>query len=181
MTTENTTIPTNMPATSPLQGVIVVELGHSVAAPFAGQILADLGARVIKVENPDRGDDARNWGPPFWNGSAAIFQSVNRNKESVAVNLKNPKQLKKLRDFIATKADVVVQNMRAGLVSKYGIGSELRERNHRLIYCNLSAFGAVGPYEKRPGYDPLIQAFGGIMSVTGNDGEPPVRVGGVAD
>jgi crotonobetainyl-CoA:carnitine CoA-transferase CaiB-like acyl-CoA transferase len=177
MTAENTAPPATSPAASPLQGVTVVELGHSVAAPFAGQILADLGARVIKIENPDRGDDARNWGPPFWNGAAVIFQSVNRNKESAAVNLKDPDQLEKLRDFIATKADVVIQNMRAGLVSQYGIGAELRERSPRLIYCNLGAFGAVGPYVKRPGYDPLMQAFGGIMSVTGNEGEPPVRVG----
>ncbi|MCC2096523.1 MAG: CoA transferase [Hyphomicrobiales bacterium] len=175
-TTPATSIATS-PATSPLQGVTVVELGHSVAAPFAGQILADLGARVIKIENPERGDDARNWGPPFWNGAAVIFQSVNRNKESAAVNLKDPEELEKLRDFIATRADVVIQNMRAGLVSQFGIGAELRARNPRLIYCNLGAFGATGPYVNRPGYDPLMQAFGGIMSVTGNEGEPPVRVG----
>jgi crotonobetainyl-CoA:carnitine CoA-transferase CaiB-like acyl-CoA transferase len=166
-----------LPATAPLEGITVVELGHSVAAPFAGQILADLGARVIKIENPSGGDDARNWGPPFWEGAATIFQSVNRNKYSAAIDLKNPDQLAKLRDFIINHADVVVQNMRAGLVSQFGIGAELREENPRLLYCNLGAFGATGPLSGNPGYDPLMQAFGGIMSVTGNPGEPPVRAG----
>ncbi len=168
---------TELPASAPLTGITVVELGHSVAAPFAGQTLADLGARVIKIENPEGGDDARNWGPPFWNGAAVIFQSVNRNKMSAAVDMKDPEELARLRDFIVEEADVVIQNMRAGLVSKYGIGAELRERNPQLIYCNLAAFGLKGPYLDRPGYDPLMQALGGIMSVTGNEGEPPVRVG----
>ncbi len=167
----------NPPANRPLEGIVVVELGHSVAAPFAGQILADLGARVIKIENPGKGDDARNWGPPFWHGAATIFQSVNRNKESAAVDLKDSEQLAALRAFIIEKADVVVQNMRAGLVSQYGVGAELREESPHLIYCNLGAFGTKGPLAKRPGYDPLMQAFGGIMSVTGNEGEAPVRVG----
>ncbi len=165
------------PADAPLKGLLVVELGHSVAAPFAGQVLADLGARVIKIENPAHGDDARRWGPPFWNGAATIFQSVNRNKQSAAVDLKDPEQLAALRTFIIEKADIVVQNMRSGLVSQYGVGAELRAENPRLIYCNLGAFGTTGPLSKRPGYDPLMQAFGGIMSVTGNDGEAPVRVG----
>jgi crotonobetainyl-CoA:carnitine CoA-transferase CaiB-like acyl-CoA transferase len=167
----------SLPPDAPLKGLIVVELGHSVAAPFAGQILADLGARVIKIENPAHGDDARRWGPPFWNGAATIFQSVNRNKESAAVDLKNPEQLAALRAFIVERADIVIQNMRAGLVTQYGVGAELRAENPRLIYCNLGAFGTSGPLSKRPGYDPLMQAFGGIMSVTGNDGEAPVRVG----
>ncbi len=164
-------------AARPLGGITVVELGHSVAAPFAGQILADLGARVVKIENPATGDDARSWGPPFWNDASTIFQSVNRNKLSAAVNLKDPEQLAKLRSFIVCQADVVIQNMRAGLVSQFGIGEELRAENPRLIYCNLGAFGSSGPLVGKPGYDPLMQAFGGIMSVTGNPGEPPIRVG----
>ena len=98
-----------IPVAAPLEGILVVELGHSVAAPFAGQTLADLGATVIKVENPGRGDDARNWGPPFWNGSAVVFQSVNRNKMSAAIDLKDPAQLSKLRAFIVERADIVVQ------------------------------------------------------------------------
>ncbi len=170
--------PADTPASSPLSGLTVVELGHSVAAPFAGQLLGDLGARVIKIENPSHGDDARRWGPPFWNGAATIFQSVNRNKESAAIDLKDPDERAALADFIVQHADIVVQNMRAGLVADYGLDAQtLRARNPRLIYCNLGAFGTKGPLSKRPGYDPLMQAFGGIMSVTGNEGEAPVRVG----
>jgi crotonobetainyl-CoA:carnitine CoA-transferase CaiB-like acyl-CoA transferase len=161
----------------PLSGVTVVELGHSVAAPFAGQILGDLGARVIKVENPDGGDDARAWGPPFWHGSSATFQSLNRNKLSVAVDLKDATECARLRALIVDEADVVVQNMRPGLVKRLGIDDRLCQENRRLVYCNLGAFGADGPMGDKPGYDPLMQAFGGIMSVTGEPGRPPVRVG----
>jgi crotonobetainyl-CoA:carnitine CoA-transferase CaiB-like acyl-CoA transferase len=169
----------NATATSstPLVGVTVIELGHSVAAPFAGQVLADLGARVIKVENPGGGDDARHWGPPFWHGAASAFQSLNRNKLSITADLKDEGQLAKLKALMLN-ADVVLQNMRPGLVSRYGLGAEqLRLENPRLIYCNLGAFGSVGPLKDSTGYDPLVQAFSGIMSVTGENGRPPVRVG----
>jgi crotonobetainyl-CoA:carnitine CoA-transferase CaiB-like acyl-CoA transferase len=161
----------------PLSGLTVVELGHSVAAPFAGQALGDLGARVIKVENPAAGDDARSWGPPFWHGSSATFQSLNRNKQSVTVDLKDGEECARLRELIVAEADIVIQNMRPGLVERFGIDARLRERNPRLIYCNLGAFGSTGPLSDRPGYDPLMQAFGGIMSVTGEEERPPVRVG----
>ncbi|MSP66575.1 MAG: CoA transferase [Alphaproteobacteria bacterium] len=162
---------------APLSGITVVELGHSVAAPFAGQVLADLGATVIKVERPGKGDDARAWGPPFWLGSSATFQSLNRNKLSVVVDFKAPAETTRLADFIAAEADVVLQNMRPGQVARLGLCARLRERNPRLIYCNLGAFGARGPKAERPGYDPLMQAYGGIMSITGEMGRPPVRVG----
>lgn len=161
----------------PLSGITVVELGHSVAAPFAGQVLGDLGARVVKVENPAGGDDCRAWGPPFWHGSSAAFQSLNRNKLSVAVDLKDAAQCERLREFIGAEADVVIQNLRPGLAARLGLGEALRARAKRLVYCNLGAFGAGGPLADRPGYDPLMQAFGGIMSVTGEPGRPPVRVG----
>lgn len=161
----------------PLSGITVVEIGHSVAAPFAGQVLGDLGARVVKVENPQGGDDARAWGPPFWHGSSATFQSLNRNKLSVTVDLKDPADCGRLRELIVREADVVIQNMRPGLVERYGLDQRLREANRRLVYCNLGAFGAGGPLSERPGYDPLMQAFGGIMSVTGEPERPPVRVG----
>jgi crotonobetainyl-CoA:carnitine CoA-transferase CaiB-like acyl-CoA transferase len=161
----------------PLAGITVVEMGHSVAAPFAGQILGDLGARVVKVENPAGGDDARAWGPPFWHGASATFQSLNRNKLSVALDLKNAAECERLRSFIATEADVVVQNMRPGLVARLGLDDGLRKLNPRLVYCNLGAFGAGSPMADKPGYDPLMQAFGGIMSVTGEAGRAPVRVG----
>lgn len=163
--------------TLPLSGITVVELGHSVAAPFAGQALGDLGARVVKVENPESGDDARSWGPPFWHGSSATFQSLNRNKQSVTVDLKSPEECARLREFIVAQADVVIQNLRPGLVERFGIDQRLRAESPRLIYCNLGAFGADGPLRDKPGYDPLMQAFGGIMSITGEEGREPVRVG----
>lgn len=164
-------------AACPLAGTTVIELGHSVAAPFATQVLADLGATVIKIENPNGGDDARRWGPPFWHGEAATFQALNRNKMSVVLDIKNSEDLAKLRALMID-ADVVLQNMRPGLVTRYGIDADsLRAENPALIYCNLGAFGEVGPLKATTGYDPLVQAFSGIMSVTGEAGRPPVRVG----
>ena len=165
-----------MDADAPLSGITVVELGHSVAAPFAGQILGDLGARIVKIEKPT-GDDARHWGPPWWHGAAAIFQSLNRNKLSVAVDMRDETQRSRLRQFIVSEADVVIQNMRPGSVDPLGLGAaELTRAAPRLVYCNIGAFGAVGPLKGRPGYDPLMQAFGGLMGVTGEEGRPPVRV-----
>ena len=162
----------------PLANIVVVELGHSVAAPYAGQILGDLGATVIKIEKTDGGDDARAWGPPFLQDISTCYLSLNRNKHSVAVDLKDERQLKQLREFIVSKADVVLQNLRPGSVERLGLAAaQLRARNERLIYCNLGAFGRAGPLADRPGYDPLMQAYGGIMSVTGEEGRPPVRVG----
>ena len=105
----------------PLEGLVVVELGHSVAAPIAGLILAELGATVVKIENPEGGDDARNWGPPFLHGAAGMFQAINRNKHSVAADLKDDAQRETLRRYIVEKADIVVQNMRPGLVERYGL------------------------------------------------------------
>lgn len=165
-------------ASQPLAGLVVVEIGHSVAAPFAGYVLGDLGAAVLKVENPVGGDDTRAWGPPFSNGMATSFQALNRNKYSLGIDLKDAAQCAALRRYIVDKADIVFQNMRPGLIGKLGLdGPSLRKDNPRLIYCNLHAFGARGPLVNRPGYDPLMQAFGGIMSVTGEADRPPVRVG----
>lgn len=161
----------------PLEGITVVELGHSVAAPFAGQILGDLGAKVVKIEKPGEGDDARGWGPPFWHGSSATFQSLNRNKLSVAIDLKDEKERATLRNYILRETDVVLQNMRPGLIARLDLDDRLMAQSPRLIYCNLGAFGTPGPLRERPGYDPMMQAFGGIMSITGEAGRPPVRVG----
>lgn len=161
----------------PLAGITVCELGHSVAAPFAAQILGDLGATVVKVEKP-QGDDARRWGPPFWEGESAIFQTLNRNKRSAALDLRDPAQREALRAFIVAHCNVVLQNMRPGQVETLGLDSAtLLQAKPDLVYCNLGAFGGVGPLADRPGYDPLMQAFGGMMSVTGEEGRPPVRVG----
>jgi crotonobetainyl-CoA:carnitine CoA-transferase CaiB-like acyl-CoA transferase len=162
----------------PLDGITVVELGHSVAAPFAGEILGDLGAEVIKIEKREGGDDARKWAPPFWHGMSAIFQSLNRNKRSVVIELRDPQDNARLKKLILDRVDVVIQNMRPGLVAELGLdGHTLRRNNSALIYATIGAFGAVGPYKDRPGYDPLMQAFAGLMSVTGEHGRPPVRVG----
>ena len=162
----------------PLSGLLAVELGTSVAAPLGAQILAELGADVVKIENPDGGYDARSWGPPFVDGTAALFRAINRNKRSAAIDFKDAGQREALRRFIVDHADIVLQNLRPGVVEKHGLdAATLRARRPSLIYCNLAAFGATGPLMSKPGYDPLMQAFGGIMSVTGEEGRAPVRVG----
>jgi crotonobetainyl-CoA:carnitine CoA-transferase CaiB-like acyl-CoA transferase len=167
-----------MTAATPLSDITVIELGHSVAAPYAGEILGDLGATVIKIEKREGGDDARQWAPPYWHGLAAIFQSLNRNKLSCVVDLRDARERDLLIRLIVERADVLIQNLRPGMVEELGLdAATLRARNKRLIYCGIGAFGRGGPLSGRPGYDPLMQAFGGLMSVTGEAGEPPVRVG----
>jgi crotonobetainyl-CoA:carnitine CoA-transferase CaiB-like acyl-CoA transferase len=161
----------------PLAGITVIELGHSVAAPYACEILADLGADVIKVEKVE-GDDARKWAPPYLGDMSATFQSLNRNKRSVVVNLRNKDELTALQRLILEKADVVIQNLRPGSTNEFGLDCEtLRAQKPAIIYCNIGAFGAKGPMKDRPGYDPLMQAFSGLMSVTGEPNANPVRVG----
>ena len=169
--------PPEGPNTGPLAGVTVFEFGHSVAAPFAGQILGDLGAEVIKVEKPT-GDDARRWGPPFWDGESAIFQTLNRNKRSVSLDLRDAAAVARLRALVLARGDVVLQNMRPGQAESLGLGGEaLVAAKPALVCCNLGAFGRKGPLRDAPGYDPLMQAFGGLMSVTGEQGRQAVRVG----
>jgi crotonobetainyl-CoA:carnitine CoA-transferase CaiB-like acyl-CoA transferase len=165
-------------AALPLAGITVVELCHSVAGPYGGMVLAGLGAEVIKVENPDRGDHARGWGPPYWHGKSTTFQSLNRDKLGVTVDLSDPGQLGRFKQLVLDRADVFIQNLRPGSIDQYGLGGEqlLREKPS-LVYCNLGAFGRCGPLHEMPGYDPLMQAFGGLMSVTGEQGRAPVRVG----
>jgi crotonobetainyl-CoA:carnitine CoA-transferase CaiB-like acyl-CoA transferase len=161
----------------PLDGITVIELGHSVAAPYAGEILGDLGANVIKIEKAG-GDDARKWAPPFWGEMSSTFQSLNRNKRSAVVNLKNKTEQDALRQLIVERADVVIQNLRPGSAEDFGLdASSLRALKPDLIYCTIGAFGAKGPLKDRPGYDPLMQAFAGMMSVTGEPDQRPVRVG----
>jgi crotonobetainyl-CoA:carnitine CoA-transferase CaiB-like acyl-CoA transferase len=157
----------------------VVELGTSVAAPYGTWILATLGAEVIKVERPEVGDDCRQWGPPSTqDGIRSFFLVLNANKKSAVIDFTDKAQLDRLRTYIVEKADVVVQNLRPGLVEKLGLdATTLMAKNPKLIYCHSGAFGAAGPYKDRPGYDPLMQACGGIMSVNGEEGRPPARVG----
>jgi crotonobetainyl-CoA:carnitine CoA-transferase CaiB-like acyl-CoA transferase len=168
-----------MPSAKPLAGITVVEIGHSVAAPYAGLILSELGADVIKVENPKGGDYARGWGPPFWNGTASAFHGLNRGKSGITVNFSDPEEAGRLRRLIIDRADAVIQNLRGGVMQGYGLGAaELTAAKPSLIYCDLGAFGEGGPMASKPGYDPLMQAFAGIMSVTGEGGDrPPIRVG----
>ena len=167
-----------MSSTTPLSGLVVIEIGHSIAAPYAGMILGELGAEVIKVENPHTGDAARGWGPPFAEGAATCFHAVNRAKSGITIDLADPVDADKLKKLILTRADVLVHNLKFGALDRYGLSSaELLAQNPSLIYCNLGAFGAVGPMRERPGYDPLMQAYGGLMSLMGEDGRPPVRVG----
>jgi crotonobetainyl-CoA:carnitine CoA-transferase CaiB-like acyl-CoA transferase len=162
----------------PLVGMCVVEIGTSVAAPYAAWILGMLGADVVKVERPDTGDDARQWGNMFADGTSSTFHYLNSQKCGITINLKDGKQREWLKEFCVTEADVVIQNLRPGHADRYGIGAaHLRASNPRLIYCNLWPFGNTGPMRDSPGYDPLMQALVGIMSVTGEEGRPPVRVG----
>lgn len=162
----------------PLTGVTVIELCHSISGPYVASVLAELGAEVIKVEQPEGGDYARDWGPPFSHGTSSLFHVLNRNKSGVAVDLRSPQELAALKELIQERADVVVQNLRPGAIDKYGLdGETLRARKPSLIYCNVGAFGATGPLRERPGYDPLMQAFGGLMSITGADDGEPVRIG----
>lgn len=162
----------------PLEGLTVIELGTSVAAPYACLVLADLGARVIKVENPGAGDHSRGWGPPFWRGTSAQFFALNRGKESVVIDLSTGDGQAQLRSLIVEQADAVVQNLRPGLLEKFGLSpAQLQAEKPALIWCDIGAFGKQGPLSRKPGYDPLAQATSGIMSVTGEPNRPPVRVG----
>ena len=165
-------------AHQPLAGVRVAELGSSVAAPYAAWILAVLGADVLKIERPGAGDDSRQWGHLFPDGRSSFYEALNRDKRGITVDLKDEAEREWLRRLCVEDVDVVVQNLRPGAVERYGLGAaELTRENHRLVYCNLGAFGNRGPLRDHPGYDPLMQACGGIMSVTGEEGRPPVRVG----
>ena len=162
----------------PLSGTTVVEFCHSVAGPYAASILADLGADVIKVESPGKGDYGRDWGPPFAHGTSTLFHVLNHNKRGLALNLRDTETCARLTAFILDHADVVIQNMRPGAIDKLGLGAQaLRAKKPELIYCDLGAYGRSGPLRDKPGYDPLMQAYGGIMSVTGVEGGEPVRVG----
>ncbi|MBE0560751.1 MAG: CoA transferase [Ochrobactrum anthropi] len=166
-----------MGKSAPLHGLTVLELGHSVAAPYAGLILAELGARVIKIENPSTGDYARGWGPPFFKEDATAFHALNRGKESLTLDFSDPEQCAHLKKLILG-ADAVIQNLRPGLLTKFGVDvDEMRRQAPGMIWCDIGAFGKTGPLSRKLGYDPLAQASSGIMSITGEADRPPVRVG----
>ncbi|HEY5693552.1 MAG TPA: CoA transferase [Gaiellaceae bacterium] len=160
----------------PLAGVRVVDVTSSLAGPTSTQLLAALGADVVKVE-PLAGDHARAWGPPFLDGQGAMFLASNAGKRSLAVDLGEDRG-REIVLRLADRADVFVQSLRPGAAERHGLGAEeLRGRNPRVVYCSIGAFGARGPLREQPGYDPLLQAASGIMSVTGEEDRPPVRVG----
>jgi crotonobetainyl-CoA:carnitine CoA-transferase CaiB-like acyl-CoA transferase len=162
--------------TGPLEGIRVLDFSRHLAGPFAGMTLGDLGADVIKVEAPGGGDDTRSF-PPYWNGESCYFMSTNRNKRSVTIDLRT-EQGQEIARNLAAESDIVLHNFRTGTPEKLGIGYEqLREVNDRLIYCTISAVGSDGPDKDRAGVDLLMQAYGGLMSITGEEGRPPVRVG----
>jgi crotonobetainyl-CoA:carnitine CoA-transferase CaiB-like acyl-CoA transferase len=159
-----------------LDGIHVVDLSQNLAGPFCTQVLADLGADVVKIEPPD-GDAARAWGPPFWEGQSTLFLAGNRGKRSVVLDLKTPPGRDALARLIA-RADVFVAAFRAGVAERLGFGAEHVCRTHpRLVYLSITAYGSEGPLREQPGYDPLMQAYAGIMSMTGHPGTPPARVG----
>jgi len=157
----------------PLSGVRVIDCSRVLAGPYAAMILADFGADVIKVERPGLGDDTRRWGPPFVGGESAYYLSVNRNKRSMTLNLKDERGKAILRRLVR-EADVLIENFKTGTFDRLGIGYEdLRKINPGLVYCSITGYGTTGPYAETPGYDFMIQAAGGIMSITGPaDGEP---------
>ena len=166
-----------MTSVRPLAGMKVLEIGHSIAAPYAGMILGELGADVVKLENPGAGDYARGWGPPFSDGASTIFQAMNRGKRAITADLKDATQRDRVKRLILQEVDVVLHNLKPGALEKLGLGAAaLLAEKPGLICCNLGAFGARGPMKDHPGYDPLMQAFGGLMSMLGEDGRPPVRV-----
>jgi crotonobetainyl-CoA:carnitine CoA-transferase CaiB-like acyl-CoA transferase len=161
----------------PLDGMRVVDVTTSIAGPYCAEILAALGADVVKVERPDTGDDGRAWGPPFWNGESAMFLAVNAGKRSLAVSLSDERG-REVVLRLADGADVFLQSLRPGLADRLGLGVDaLRARNPRLVYCSVGAYGRIGPLREQPGYDALMQAAGGLISMTGEPGRPGVRIG----
>ena len=167
----------------PLKGIRVLDLTRVLAGPWATQMLADLGAEVIKIEKPSEGDDTRGWGPPFVTnadgstGDAAYFQSANRGKQSVCIDMAKPEGAQLIRD-LAAKSDILVENFKVGGLKKYGLDYEaLKGINSKLIYCSITGFGQTGPYASRAGYDFMIQGMAGVMSITGEPGGQPMKMG----
>ncbi len=160
----------------PLQGIRVLDLSRVLAGPYCTMVLGDLGADVIKVEPPE-GDETRGWGPPFAEGESAYYLCVNRNKRGIVINLKTDEGKKVLRD-LALRSDVLVENFRPGTLNKFGLDYKtLHELNPKLIYCSITGFGQTGSMKDKPGYDFMIQALGGLMSITGEPEGEPMKTG----
>lgn len=166
----------------PLEGIKVLDLSRALAGPYCSMMLADMGADIIKIEMPGRGDDSRAWGPPFVEGESAYFMSVNRNKKSITLNLKHEKAIEIIHKLIK-KSDILLENFRPGTMEKLKLSyDEVKEINPKIIYCSISGFGQNGPYRLLPGMDQILQGMGGLMSITGEPEGPPMKVGvAVAD
>jgi len=161
----------------PLDNILIIDLSRVLAGPYCTMMLADLGARVIKVEQPGTGDDTRAWGPPFAGGESAYYLSVNRNKQGITLNLKSEQGRAILLEMVK-RADVLIENFKLGTMESWGLGYDaLRTINPRLIYCNISGYGTDGPDAGKPGYDFILQAEGGLMSITGPVEGPPTKTG----
>ena len=161
----------------PLDGITVLDLSRVLAGPYAAMLLADMGARVIKVERPGTGDDTRSWGPPFVGGESTYYLSINRNKESIELDLKDDYDREVLRG-LAADADVLIENFRPGVMERLGFGADVLEQlNPRLVTLSISGFGSIGPDRQRTGYDQILQAEAGLMSLTGQPGGEPTKVG----
>ncbi len=165
-----------------LEGIKILDLSRALAGPYCTMMLADMGAEVIKLEMPGRGDDSRSWGPPFVEGESAYFMSVNRNKKSLTLNMKSEKSTEIIHKLIK-QSDVLVENFRPGAMERLGLGYEqVKGMNPKIIYASISGFGQDGPYRMLPGFDQVLQGMGGLMSITGEPGGPPIKVGvAVAD
>jgi formyl-CoA transferase/CoA:oxalate CoA-transferase len=162
---------------SALSGTTVLDLTRVLSGPYCTMMLGDLGARVIKIERPGRGDDTREWGPPFVDGESAYFLSINRNKESLTLDFQAAEG-RAILDRLVARADVIVENFRPGTLARYGLDyASLAPRFPRLVYCSISGYGQTGPQRSRAGYDAVVQAEGGLMSVTGPPEGPPYRLG----
>jgi formyl-CoA transferase/CoA:oxalate CoA-transferase len=160
-----------------LDSITILDLTRYLAGPYCSMILGDLGAEVVKIERPKTGDGSRQWGPPFIHGESAYFLSINRNKKSVTINLRTEKGCEIVRKMASTY-DVLIENYRPGIVQKLGLDYEtLNKINPQLIYCSISGFGQTGPYREKPSYDIVGQAMGGLMSLTGEENRPPVKIG----
>src|SRR5262245_42940378 len=162
---------------APLDGITVLDLTRVLSGPYCTMLLADMGARVIKIEQPRKGDDTRAWGPPFLEGESAYFLSINRNKESVTLDFKQPAG-RRILDRLLADADVLVENFRPGTLTKLGLDyATLAPTHPRLVYCAISGYGHTGPRHREAGYDAVMQGAGGLMSITGTPDSPPVRLG----
>ena len=160
----------------PLEHIKVLDFTRVLAGPYCTMILANMGAEIIKIERPGSGDDSRDFGP-FMNGQSAYFVSINRGKKSISLDLKSPKAIELVKELVK-EVDIVAENFRPGTMEKLGLGyEELKKINPRLIFATMSGFGQTGPYSRRPAYDMIVQGMGGIMSITGEEGGDPVRVG----